>query len=168
MIRKPEDIYDALKIMALTNPHGKSDKEIAIEVRPDLPVEQAAAWLSKVTSRDGDRHMKPGELVRFCRACGNGEVLVGYLCDELSFERPARKLVMTPEKELKVIRQILKERGIEVDVKGYLEEHREVVSLEVLKPTPHPDPLPVRGEGRDGLRGGEISGWWARIRGLWG
>lgn len=133
MIRKPGDIYDCLQIMVHTNPFGKSDKEIAVEVRPDMPVEQAKTWLSKVVMRDADRHMKPGEMVRFCKACGNGEVLLHFLCDELSFERPGRKLVMTAERENKIIRQILKERGIEVDVKGYIEEHREVVSLEIEK-----------------------------------
>ncbi len=142
MEKRFEDLYEVYEYMAATNPYGKSNKQIAMEVWPDKGEKRAKSLLSMCTHEAADeadankRDFKPKELERFIEACGNPEIFINYLCDCYSIERPNRKLLLTPDKELKIIRQMAAEGIVPTDdnIRKYIEEHKGIISLEAEKP----------------------------------
>lgn len=137
-MHKLNNLCEVFQVMSSTNHFGKSQKQIACEIRPDLinpradnPTKQVESWLNRCLNPFGDRYFRPDELSRFIEACGNAEILINFLCEKYGFESPVRKVVLSPEKELKVLRQILDEKKIKVDVGKYVETHRNVLGLDV-------------------------------------
>ena len=125
-----KNLYEVYQVMAATNPQGKSNKKIAMEVWPDRGEEKAKELLSKCISPLYEmRNFKPKELERFIGVCGNSEILINYLCDRYGLERPTRKLILTPDKELKIIRQMAAEGIVPTDdaIQEYIKEHKGII-----------------------------------------
>ena len=125
-----KNLYKVYQVMVATNPQGKNNKQIAMEVWPDRVEDKAKELLSKCISPLYEmRNFKPHELERFIGACGNSEILINYLCDRYGHERPPRKLILTPDKELKIIRQMAAEGIVPTDdaIQEYIKEHKGII-----------------------------------------
>lgn len=65
-------------------------KRVASELRPDLPADEAGAWLMRTVSNKRREVLPPEHLIKLL-AIGrrhNCDVLAGFLCDQAGYEPP--------------------------------------------------------------------------------
>jgi hypothetical protein len=83
-----EDEYEALQLMVSGS--GKSFKEVASHLWPDMKAESAYAKLKACLNPKGDERFKFSQILELMRFCGCYDPLY-YLCDETLHARPDRK-----------------------------------------------------------------------------
>jgi hypothetical protein len=83
-----EDEHEALQLMVSNS--GKSIKEIACFLWPDMKPESAYAKLKVCLNPKGDEQFKFGQVIALAKFCNSYEALQ-YFCDETMHARPDRK-----------------------------------------------------------------------------
>lgn len=83
-----EDEHEALQLMVSSS--GKSIKEIACFLWPDMKPESAYAKLKACLNPKGDEQFKFGQVIALAKFCNSYEALQ-YFCDETMHARPDRK-----------------------------------------------------------------------------
>jgi hypothetical protein len=83
-----EDEYEALALMISNS--GKTIKEIAIFLWPDMKAESAYAKLKACLNPKGDENFRFSQVVTLMNFCNSYEPLQ-YSCDETMHARPDRK-----------------------------------------------------------------------------
>jgi hypothetical protein len=97
-----DDEFDA--ITQAVNDSGKSWKEVAAHVFPDMKPESAYARLKACANPTGDQRLTFGQVVRLMRFCECYDPLM-YACDETLHARPDRK---APEDEELKLAEVVK------------------------------------------------------------
>ena len=88
-----EDEFEALQLMVSGS--GKSIKEIATFLWPDMKAESAYAKLNACLNPKGDESLRFGQMIALMKFCNQFDPLY-YACDDTLHARPDRK---TPEDE---------------------------------------------------------------------
>ncbi|MGI4815865.1 MAG: hypothetical protein ACRYG5_09910 [Janthinobacterium lividum] len=102
-----DDEYEALQLMVSNS--GKSVKEIATFLWPDMKPESAYAKLKACLNPKGDEDLRFGQVIALMKFCNSFDPLY-YVCDDTLHARPDRK---TPEDEsVKLVETI--ERSLDV------------------------------------------------------
>jgi hypothetical protein len=83
-----EDEHEALQLMVSSS--GKSIKEIAAFLWPDMKPESAYAKLKACLNPKGDENFRFGQVIALMKFCNSYEPLE-YICDETMHARPDRK-----------------------------------------------------------------------------
>ncbi|ALC60071.1 hypothetical protein [Burkholderia pseudomallei] len=83
-----EDEHEALQLMVSNS--GKTIKEVASFLWPDMKPESAYAKLKTCLNPKGDEHFRFSQVIALMRFCGSFEPLF-YVCDETMHARPDRK-----------------------------------------------------------------------------
>lgn len=83
-----EDEHEALQLMVSGS--GKSIKEVANFLWPDMKPESAYAKLKACLNPKGDEQFKFGQVIALMKYCNSYEPLE-YMCDETMHARPDRK-----------------------------------------------------------------------------
>lgn len=83
-----EDEHEALQLMVSNS--GKSIKEIACFLWPDMKPESAYAKLKACLNPKGDENFRFGQVIALMKFCNSYEPLE-YACDETMHARPDRK-----------------------------------------------------------------------------
>lgn len=83
-----DDHYEALQLMVSNS--GKTIKEIACFLWPDMKPESAYAKLKSCLNQKGDEHFKFEQVLALMKFCNSYEPLQ-YICDETMHARPDRK-----------------------------------------------------------------------------
>lgn len=84
-----EDEYEALQLMVSNS--GKSIKEIANFLWPEMKPESAYAKLKACLNPKGDENLRFGQVLALMKFCNSYEPLE-YTCDETMHARPDRKV----------------------------------------------------------------------------
>lgn len=84
-----EDEYEALALMVSNS--GKSVKEIANFLWPEMKPESAYAKLKACLNPKGDENLRFGQVLTLMKFCNSYEPLE-YTCDETMHARPDRKV----------------------------------------------------------------------------
>jgi hypothetical protein len=84
-----EDEYEALALMISNS--GKTIKEVAIFLWPDMKAESAYAKLKSCLNPKGDENFRFSQVVTLMNFCNSYEPLE-YTCDETMHARPDRKV----------------------------------------------------------------------------
>lgn len=69
---------------------GRSWKEVAHHLRPDMKIDSAYAWLKACLKDDGDQKLDFGQGIALMNFCGQFDPLY-HICDETSHDRPAQR-----------------------------------------------------------------------------
>jgi len=88
-----DDEFEALQLMVSSS--GKSVKEIAAFLWPDMKPESAYAKLKSCLNPKGDENLRFGQVIALMKFCNSFDPLY-YACDDTLHARPDRK---TPEDE---------------------------------------------------------------------
>lgn len=106
-----DDAYDALvKGIAVS---GKSRKELACIVYPGRKPETASSLLSRALSPENtDAHISIENLLTILRETRPNDFIY-FLCDEFGFNRPEKKSTLTPEQELKQLKDAIHAHGLD-------------------------------------------------------
>lgn len=88
-----DDEFEALQLMVSSS--GKSVKEIAAFLWPDMKPESAYAKLKACLNPKGDENLKFGQVIALMKFCNTFDPLY-YACDDTLHARPDRK---TPDDE---------------------------------------------------------------------
>jgi len=83
-----DDEFDAIQTAIAES--GKSFKEVANHMFPDMKPESAYARLKSCCSSIGDQRLSFGQVIRLMRFCGSYDPLM-HACDETLHARPDRK-----------------------------------------------------------------------------
>lgn len=83
-----EDEHEALQLMVSNS--GKTIKEVASFLWPDMKPESAYAKLKTCLNPKGDESLRFGQVIALMRFCNSYEPLQ-YACDETMHARPDRK-----------------------------------------------------------------------------
>lgn len=83
-----EDEFEALQLMVSNS--GKSIKEIACHLWPDMKPESAYAKLKACLNPKGDENFRFSQVIALMRFCNSYDPLY-YICDETMHARPDRK-----------------------------------------------------------------------------
>lgn len=89
-----EDEYEALQLMVSNS--GKSIKEIAQFLWPDMKAESAYAKLKTCLNPKGDESLRFSQVIALMKFCESYEPLM-HICDETLHSRPDRKNVKDEE-----------------------------------------------------------------------
>ncbi|WP_175785530.1 hypothetical protein [Burkholderia ambifaria] len=84
-----EDEFEALQLMVSNS--GKTIKEIACHLWPDMRPESAYAKLKACLNPKGDENFKFSQVIALMRFCNCYDPLY-YICDETLHARPDRKV----------------------------------------------------------------------------
>jgi len=96
-----DDEHEALQLMVSNS--GKTIKEVAHFLWPDMKPDSAYAKLKACLNPKGDEQFKFGQVIALMRFCNSYEPLE-YVCDETMHARPARK---APEDDVVTIAEII-------------------------------------------------------------
>lgn len=96
-----DDMHEALQLMVSSS--GKTIKEVAGFLWPDMKPESAYAKLKACLSPTGDEQLRFGQVVALMKFCNSYEPLE-YVCDETMHARPARK---APEDDVVSLAEII-------------------------------------------------------------
>jgi hypothetical protein len=83
-----EDEFEALQLMVSSS--GKSVKEVASHLWPDMKPESAYAKLKACLNPKGDENFRFSQVIALMKFCNSYEPLE-YMCDETMHARPDRK-----------------------------------------------------------------------------
>jgi len=83
-----EDEFEAFQLMVSNS--GKSIKEVACHLWPDMKPESAYAKLKACLNPKGDERFKFSQIIALMKFCNSYEPL-HYVCDETLHARPDRK-----------------------------------------------------------------------------
>jgi hypothetical protein len=114
-----DDEYDALAQMVANS--GRTVKEIASFLRPDLKPESAYAWFKVCMNPTGDQRLRFGQFIAVMRFCGQFDPLF-YACDELGHERP--KAVTREDELTALLREYLEAKRVQERVEPRIEKLR--------------------------------------------
>jgi len=96
-----DDEHEALQLMVSNS--GKTIKEVAHFLWPDMKPDSAYAKLKACLNPKGDEQFKFAQVIALMRFCNSYEPLE-YVCDETMHARPARK---APEDDVVTIAEII-------------------------------------------------------------
>jgi hypothetical protein len=96
-----DDEHEALQLMVSNS--GKTIKEVAHFLWPDMKPDSAYAKLKSCLNPKGDEQFKFGQVIALMRFCNSYEPLE-YVCDETMHARPARK---APEDDVVLLSEII-------------------------------------------------------------
>lgn len=96
-----DDEHEALQLMVSNS--GKTIKEVAHFLWPDMKSDSAYAKLKACLNPKGDEQFKFGQVIALMRFCNSYEPLE-YICDETMHARPARK---APEDDVVSLAEII-------------------------------------------------------------
>ena len=96
-----DDEHEALQLMVSNS--GKTIKEVAHFLWPDMKPDSAYAKLKACLNPKGDEQFKFGQVIALMRFCNSYEPLE-YVCDETMHARPVRK---APEDDVVTIAEII-------------------------------------------------------------
>jgi hypothetical protein len=97
-----DDEYDALAQMVASS--GKSFKELAAFLFPDMKPESAYAKLKNCVNSKGDERLKFGQIIAAMNFCGQYDPLY-HACDETFHARPELKAAEEEEVRLATVIQ---------------------------------------------------------------
>ena len=84
-----EDEFEALQLMVSSS--GKSVKEVALHLWPDMKPESAYAKLKACLNPRGDENFRFSQVIELMKFCNSYEPLQ-FACDETMHARPDRKV----------------------------------------------------------------------------
>lgn len=91
-----DDKYQAIRTAIET---GKGYKATAAHLWPSMKLESAYARLKVCCTDGGDQHLRFGEVIQICKFNGTYDPLY-FACDELDFDRPAKRSPKDKQAEL--------------------------------------------------------------------
>lgn len=129
----PQTILEAIEFMIDTNVHRHNRKTIACMLRPTMKAESAKAWLTHCLDPEKDFRFTPQDVDRICEITGRADIYINYLADRHGFERTAKKIVLDPVHAEVILRQVLKDRGLDPDeeIKECIKQHKPLFSKEI-------------------------------------
>ncbi|HEX8895272.1 MAG TPA: hypothetical protein VF783_18240 [Terriglobales bacterium] len=96
-----DDEHEALQLMVSNS--GKTIKEVAQFLWPDMKPDSAYAKLKACLNPKGDEQFKFGQVIALAKFCNSYEALE-YFCDETMHARPVRK---APEDDVVTLSEII-------------------------------------------------------------
>lgn len=96
-----DDEFDAIQ-QAISG-SGKTFKEVAAHIFPDMKPDSAYARLKACCNPDGDQRLTFGQVIRLMNFCGRHDPLY-HACDETLHARPDRK---APEDEAVKLAEVI-------------------------------------------------------------
>jgi hypothetical protein len=131
----PLDALEAIEAMIDCNIHGYSRKQIACMLRPKLSMPAAKSWLSKCLDPLGDQNFHPNDVDQICEITGRTDIYINYFADKHGWERTGRRVKLDARNEVILLRQALKEHGLDPDeaLSDYLEEHKDLFAITFKK-----------------------------------
>jgi len=115
---------------------NKYERKIIIAMmQPDKKEAWARSWFAKCLSGLYKDHFSPKQLEQLCEVTGRPDILINYMCDKFGYERPPKKIEISRDNEVKILRQALKERGCDPDrvVGECIREHKHLLSISFKK-----------------------------------
>lgn len=113
-----DDPYEVLA--ASISASGKTVKEVACKAYPGCTPDTAKSKLSRaLSSENHDVHLSLENILVVLDET-IPEHFINYLCDRYGFIRPQKKKELTPEEELKALKERIKENRLEPLFKGII------------------------------------------------
>lgn len=118
--------------MVGSNTNKYERKTIIAIMQPGKKESWARSWFAKCLSGNYNDHFSPAQLVKLCKITGRPDILINFLCDMFGYERPPKKVEISKDNEIKLLRQALKEMGQDPEsvLSECIDKHKSLFAVE--------------------------------------